>query len=68
MIGGGAVLGGDRPDRARFTRYEPLRHAGELMLGMVSGLERKNCWVRHEVLSDRVEVKDRYRWVVAAAW
>ena len=28
----------------RFARYEPLRHAGELMLGMVSGLDRKNCW------------------------
>ena len=29
---------------ARFARYEPLRHAGELMAGMVSGLDRKNCW------------------------
>jgi SRSO17 transposase len=28
----------------RFARYEPLRHAGELMAGMVSGLDRKNCW------------------------
>jgi SRSO17 transposase len=28
----------------RFARYEPLRHAGELMAGMVSGLGRKNCW------------------------
>jgi SRSO17 transposase len=28
----------------RFSRYEPLRHAGELMAGMVSGLDRKNCW------------------------
>ena len=28
----------------RFARYEPLRHAGELMLGMVSGLDKKNCW------------------------
>ena len=28
----------------RFPRYEPLRHAGELMAGMVSGLDRKNCW------------------------
>jgi hypothetical protein len=24
----------------RFARYEPLRHAGELMAGMVSGLDR----------------------------
>ncbi len=28
----------------RFARYEPLRHAGELIAGMVSGLDRKNCW------------------------
>ena len=28
----------------RFTRYEPLRHAAGLMLGMISGLDRKNCW------------------------
>lgn len=27
-----------------FTRYEPLRHAAGLMLGMLSGLDRKNCW------------------------
>jgi len=29
---------------SRFARYEPLRHASELMAGMVSGLDRKNCW------------------------
>ena len=28
----------------RFARYEALRHAGELLAGMVSGLDRKNCW------------------------
>jgi SRSO17 transposase len=28
----------------RFTRYEPLRHAAALMAGMLSGLDRKNCW------------------------
>jgi SRSO17 transposase len=28
----------------RFARYEPLRHAGGLMLGMLSALGRKNCW------------------------
>jgi SRSO17 transposase len=28
----------------RFRRYEPLRHAGELMAGLVTGLDRKNCW------------------------
>ena len=37
----GAVL--DRIE-SRFARYEPLRHAGGLMLGMLSGLDRKNCW------------------------
>ncbi len=29
---------------ARFTRYEPRRHAAALMLGLMSGLDRKNCW------------------------
>lgn len=28
----------------RFRRYEPARHAGALMLGLLSGLDRKNCW------------------------
>ncbi len=28
----------------RFTRYEPLRHAAALLQGLVSGLDRKNCW------------------------
>jgi SRSO17 transposase len=28
----------------RFTRCEPLRHASELMLGLISRLDRKNCW------------------------
>ena len=28
----------------RFSRYEPLRHAAGLMLGMLSSLDRKNCW------------------------
>jgi SRSO17 transposase len=36
----------------RFSRYEPLRHAGELMLGMVSGLDRKNCWTIAEHRGD----------------
>jgi SRSO17 transposase len=27
-----------------FARYEPLRHAAGVMLGMLSGLDRKNCW------------------------
>jgi hypothetical protein len=37
----------------RFTRYEPLRHAAGLMLGMVSGLDRKNCWTIAEHRGDR---------------
>ena len=28
----------------RFARYEPSRRAGALMLGLMSSLERKNCW------------------------
>lgn len=30
----------------RFARHDPLRQAGELMLGLRSGLDRKNCWTR----------------------
>ncbi len=37
----GAVI--DRIE-SRFARFEPLRHAAGLMLGMLSGLDRKNCW------------------------
>jgi SRSO17 transposase len=36
----------------RFARYEPLRHAAKLMLGMVSGLDRKNCWTIAEHRGD----------------
>jgi SRSO17 transposase len=36
----------------RFCRYEPLRHAAELMAGMVSGLDRKNCWTIAEHRGD----------------
>ncbi len=36
----------------RFSRYETLGHAGELMLGMVSGLDRKNCWTIAEHRGD----------------
>lgn len=36
----------------RFRRYEPLRHAGALMLGMVAGLDRKNCWTIAEHRGD----------------
>ena len=37
----------------RFSRYEPLRHAAGLMLEMVSGLDRKNCWTIAEHRGDR---------------
>ena len=33
---------------SRFARYEPVRHAAALMAGMVSGLDRKNCWTISE--------------------
>ena len=36
----------------RFARYEPLRHAAGLMLGMISGLDRKNCWTIAEHRGD----------------
>ncbi len=45
----GAVL--DRIE-SRFARYEPLRHAAGLMLGMLSGLQRKNCWTIAEHRGD----------------
>ena len=28
----------------RFTRHEPRRHAAALMLGLLSNVDRKNCW------------------------
>ena len=46
---------------SRFARYEPLRHAGELMAKMVSGLDRKNCWTIAENRGDDS------RWVAALA-
>ena len=45
----GAVIDRIAP---RFARYEPLRHAAGLMLGMLSGLERKNCWTIAEHRGD----------------
>ena len=38
--------------RPRFARYEPARHAAGLMLGMLSNLERKNCWTIAEERGD----------------
>jgi SRSO17 transposase len=46
----GAVINRIAP---RFSRYEPLRHAAGLMLGMISGLDRKNCWTIAEHRGDR---------------
>lgn len=46
----GALLDRIRP---RFSRYEPARHAGGLIQGMLSGLERKNCWTIAEFLGHR---------------
>jgi SRSO17 transposase len=37
---------------ARFTRYEPRRHAAGLMLGLLSGLDKKNCWTIAEHRGD----------------
>jgi SRSO17 transposase len=45
----GAVIDRIAP---RFARYEPVRHAAGLMLGMLSGLERKNCWTIAEHRGD----------------
>ncbi len=47
--GFGALLDRVRP---RFARYEPARHAGALMLGLLSGLGRKNCWTIAEHRGD----------------
>jgi SRSO17 transposase len=38
--------------RHRFSRYEPARRAGALMLGLLSGLDRKNCWTIAEHRGD----------------
>ena len=50
-----------------FARYEPLRHAAGLMLGMLSGLDRKNCWTiaeqRGEVSPDGLQhLLSRAKW------
>ena len=51
-----------------FARVEPRQQARKYITGLMSDLPRKNCWVRHEAPSDRVEVRDRHRRAVAAAW
>jgi SRSO17 transposase len=52
---------------SRFARYEPLRHAAGLMLGMLAPLERKNCWTiaehRGDVTPDGLQhLLARARW------
>ena len=37
---------------SRFARYEPLRRAAGLVLGMLAPLERKNCWTIAEHCGD----------------
>ncbi len=36
----------------RFARREPLAHAAGLMMGLLSGLDRKNCWTIAEHRGD----------------
>jgi SRSO17 transposase len=60
----GAVIDRIAP---RFARYEPVRHAAGLMLGMLSGLDRKNCWTiaehRGELTPDGLQhLLARARW------
>jgi SRSO17 transposase len=45
----GAVIDRVAP---RFARGEPRRRAAGLMLGMLSGLDRKNCWTIAEHRGD----------------
>lgn len=45
----GALMDRIRP---RFARYESARHAAGLMLGLLSNLERKNCWTIAEERGD----------------
>jgi SRSO17 transposase len=49
LDGFGALMDRIRP---RFARYEPARHAAGLMLGLLSNLERKNCWTIAEARGD----------------
>lgn len=56
---------------SRFARYEPLRHAAGLMLGMLAPLERKNCWTiaehRGDLTPDGLQhLLGRARWEVDA--
>ena len=48
--GFGALMDRIRP---RFARYEPFRHAAALLQGLMSGLDRKNCWTIAEAQGAR---------------
>lgn len=55
----------------RFARAEPVRHAGALILGLLSGLDRKNCWTiaehRGDGTSDGLQhLLSRAKWDVDA--
>lgn len=52
---------------ARFARHEPLKHASGLMLGMLSTLERKNCWTIAEYLGE-VSPDSLQHLLARAAW
>ncbi|BBY57726.1 hypothetical protein [Mycolicibacterium sarraceniae] len=49
LDGFGALMDRVRP---RFVRCEPARHAAGLMLGLMSNLERENCWTIAEERGD----------------
>ncbi|MHA6757179.1 hypothetical protein [Streptacidiphilus sp. PAMC 29251] len=50
-----------------FARPEPREVFADVVQGLLSDAKRKNGWVRHEALCDRVEVRDLHRRAVAAA-
>jgi SRSO17 transposase len=64
LVAYGAVI--DRIE-SRFARHEPLRHAGGLMLGMLSTLEKKNCWTIAEYLGE-VTPDSLQHLLARAAW
>jgi hypothetical protein len=61
---GGAVVDLIAP---RFKCYGPVRHAGRLMLGMVSSLARKNCRTIGEYCGD-VTPDGREHLLAGASW
>lgn len=51
----------------RFKCYARVRHAGRLMLGMVSSVARKNCWTIGEYCGD-VAPDSREHLLAGASW